>query len=142
MLLVWIPAEMGQLSRLEILKASHNQLGAEPPAAKGVSRFSSPPPPIPPSLSTLRCLRQLELSHNALTEFPSAVFTLERLELIDLSENHIAVLPEGVRQMCALIELNLNRNQLNAISPAVCDCERLAVLRVQVRTCTVLTCSC
>ena len=66
-----IPAELGSLSRLEILDLNQNALAGE----------------IPAELGSLSNLEILDLSGNGFGEIPPELGSLPNLEILDLSHN-------------------------------------------------------
>lgn len=112
-LIIELPNEIGNLTKLETLSLSSNRLQS-----------------IPKDLSRLTALRIVNLNDNHLTEFPMAMVKLKNLEVLDLSHNKIKAIPDGVQDLQAL-EVNLNQNQISAISEDIAHCKRLKVLRLE-----------
>ena len=100
-----IPAELGNLSNLQLLSLWGNQLTGT----------------IPPELARLTNLNQLDLSHNQLTgPVPSALSTLTNLETLDLAGNLLTgPIPAELGNLSNLQLLSLWGNQLTGTIPAV-----------------------
>ncbi len=99
----WIPPELGNLSSLETLYLSDNQLTGS----------------IPPELGNLSSLKFLYLSDNQLTgSIPPELGNLSSLETLDLSDNQLAgsIRPE-LGNLSRLHTLFLSRNQLTGSIP-------------------------
>src|SRR5437879_3260970 len=80
-------------------------------------------------------LTTLNISYNELSTFPSCLCDLMNLDLLDLSHNKINAWCDD-RQLAKLkaAEVNLNANTLTTLAEGLVKCERLKILRVQVRT--------
>ena len=89
-----IPAEVGNLKKLEALILSENRISS-----------------LPTSLSKLQSLRDINLAHNKLSIFPTQLAGLKNLDSLNLSHNSLAEIPEGVQHL-QCIELNVNQNQV------------------------------
>ena len=65
-------------------------------------------------LSSLRCLRTLNLRRNALVAngLPVEMFENEELNTLDLSHNNLTEVPEGICRAKSLLVLNLSHNNL------------------------------
>ena len=104
-----LPAELGNLDRLERLFLTDNQLGGEIPSTLGnlsnleVLHFNSNQLSggIPASLGNLTGLTSLRLNTNQLTgEIPSALGNLDNLQVLGLSGNQLTgCVPEGLRDV-------------------------------------------
>lgn len=89
-----LPAEVGQLVKLETLLANNNRLTH-----------------LPGTLSNLRSLRDVSLASNQLKSFPTQLCALKNLSSLDLSHNQITEIPPEVKGL-GVVELNCNRNQV------------------------------
>lgn len=78
--LLTLDARVSQLTALETLDLSHNQLEH-----------------LPASLGSLPALRRLILNENRLTDIPASLAQLSRLELLDLRDNPIRSRPDFPR---------------------------------------------
>ncbi|VUZ54585.1 unnamed protein product [Hymenolepis diminuta] len=82
------------------------------------------------NLSSLRHLRNVDLSNNQLTEFPLELcFSDIPLDILDLSKNKISLIPDAISPL-QVIELNLCENEISVISESLSKCPRLKVLRL------------
>ncbi|MDM8544702.1 leucine-rich repeat domain-containing protein [Desulfococcaceae bacterium HSG9] len=93
-----LPESLGQLTQLQSLNLSKNQLTG-----------------LPESLGQLTQLQLLNLSENQLTELPESLGQLTQLQLLNLSENQLTELPESLGQLTQLQSLNLSGNKLTAL---------------------------
>ncbi|MBN1984161.1 MAG: leucine-rich repeat domain-containing protein [Chitinivibrionales bacterium] len=123
--LTQIPAEIGQLTELQVLSIDDNDLTQ-----------------LPKELFDLKNLRVIQIRDNAITTLPPGIGKLEKLEVLDLRNNQIAELPEeltslksltvlhmwgnllktlpsDIGSMSSLKELYLNRNELTALPPSI-----------------------
>ena len=111
-----IPAELGELRDLEVLKLGHSQLSGE----------------IPPELGRLGNLRVLDLSHSNLDgPIPPELGALTNLLHIDLNNNQLSGdLPAEFGNMSELQTLSIANNSITNVPPefgATRSLERLEV---------------
>ncbi|MXW05837.1 MAG: hypothetical protein F4Z81_12345, partial [Gemmatimonadetes bacterium] len=92
-----IPAEIGNLAKLERLGLSYNQLSGE----------------IPAEIGNLAKLERLVLSHNQLSgEIPAEIGNLTAIEFLVLSSNQLSgEIPSEIDGNKSLCQLELNINQ-------------------------------
>ena len=93
-----LPAEIGQLTSLEWLNLSYNQLTS-----------------VPAEIGQLTSLVTLYLHGNQLTSVPAEIGQLTSLEQLYLSRNQLTSLPAEIGQLTALRELNLECNELTSV---------------------------
>ena len=93
--LTTVPAELGQLVKLEILELGGNQLTA-----------------VPAELGQLVKLSWLDLSDNQLTAVPAELGRLVKLSWLNLCDNQLTAVPAELGQLINLSMLYLHRNQL------------------------------
>nr|CDS27723.1 leucine rich repeat containing protein 57 [Hymenolepis microstoma] len=116
--LEFLPGELSHLNKLETLNASYNRL----------TTLLNSPNSI--SLSSLRHLRNVNLSNNQLTEFPLELCSSDiPLDILDLSKNNISLIPDATSSL-QVIELDLSENKINTISESLAKCSRLKILRL------------
>ena len=109
-----MPVELAQLSNLQTLYLSHNQLTQ-----------------VPVELSQLSNLQWLDLSHNQLTQIPVELTQLSNLQWFDLSHNQLTQIPVELAQLPNLQRLYLYNNQLTQVPVELgqlCNLERLALI--------------
>ena len=96
-----IPQELNKLPKLEHLTLKRNNIDSIKSA----------------ELSSLKCLRTLNLSRNNLgtTGVPIDIFENEELNTLDLSHNKLTEVPEGIFRAKSILVLNLSHNQLEVI---------------------------
>ena len=123
-----IPAELGNLTTLEVLWLGGNQLSGEIPAELGNlttldwlrldgNQLSGE---IPAELGNLTTLEQLNLAQNQLSgEIPAELGNLTTLEELELYDNQLSgEIPAELGNLTALESLNLVENQLSGCIPA------------------------
>ena len=74
--------------------------------------------------------REVNLSHNNFSTFPSSLLNLKQLNVLDLANNKIRAITEEIARLEAT-ELVLNCNQVSLIAPEVSQCPRLKTLRLE-----------
>ena len=82
---------------------------------------------IPASLLELPYLRELNLSHNKLTDLPSLPHWSSSLTTLDLSHNNLSTLP-GHPDACSLEVLNVSHNKLDVVPQCICSFLTLCTL--------------
>ncbi|VDD94999.1 unnamed protein product [Enterobius vermicularis] len=93
-----IPEEIGTLSNLKVLDLSTNQIHN-----------------LPQSINLLKCLSSLNLSHNKIQDLPD-LSELCSLQVLDLSHNAISVFPTGLPTVTSKLQtLLLSRNKIESI---------------------------
>uniref|UniRef100_A0A2N9E468 Leucine-rich repeat-containing N-terminal plant-type domain-containing protein n=1 Tax=Fagus sylvatica TaxID=28930 RepID=A0A2N9E468_FAGSY len=142
-----LPSMICNVSSLEVLDISHNNLGGTVPQCLGnfsksilvmdlrTNNFHGAIPDtfvkdnllttlvfngeIPEVLGRLTILRLLNLSHNSLTgHIPSSLANLSALESLDLSSNRLTgEIPMQLTSLTFLAKLNLSQNQLTGPIP-------------------------
>lgn len=69
---------------------------------------------IPQELNSLRCLRTLDLSHNNITTFPD-IFSLTTIQTLNLCSNGITTIPADIIKLVNLQSLNLRSNKIDVV---------------------------
>jgi hypothetical protein len=112
--LATLPASIAEVTALEELDLSFNELTALPDTIGGLDRLETLRlhrnrlGELPESIGLLGALRVLVLSGNPLAEVPVEVFELPELEELHLNEVPLGALPEGVAALSKLRVLNLS----------------------------------
>lgn len=109
-----LPESLGQLTQLESLDLSGNQLTA-----------------LPEWLSQLTWLRSLGLSGNQLTTLPESLGQLTQLEYLELSGNRLMALPASLIRLTQLRYLNLSGNRLTTLPASLGRLDSLGTLEVE-----------
>ncbi|XP_062327650.1 malignant fibrous histiocytoma-amplified sequence 1 homolog [Osmerus eperlanus] len=82
-------------------------------------------------LSSLLCLKELNLSRNELLDFPLEVGSLSLLERLYLNQNNIRVVPEGLFPRLENLQfLKLSTNHLSQLPADLACCRSLAYLNL------------
>ncbi|MBS4169742.1 Uncharacterized protein NEOC95_000458 [Neochlamydia sp. AcF95] len=116
-----LPAEIGQLSEVQVLDLRENQLTALPTEIGQLSQLQylylnqNQLTSFPAEICQLSQLQLLDLSQNQLTSFPAEICQLSQLQLLDLSQNQLTSLPAEIGQLSQLVRLVLNQNQLTSL---------------------------
>jgi hypothetical protein len=83
---------------------------------------------IPPEISNLTNLKYLRLSNNEIEIIPPEISNLTNLQELRLSYNKIKVIPPEISNLTNLQELHLSNNKIKAIPPEVEKLENLLTL--------------
>ncbi|MEO1486016.1 MAG: DUF5018 domain-containing protein, partial [Bacteroidota bacterium] len=116
-----IPKEIGELSELEELNLSNNQLKTLPDQMGKLSKLKrfiitdNELEQLPASLSQLDQLETLGLARNKLTSFPESVLGMESLKVLGIAENKIQSLPSQIEDLSELEGLSLTGTQLKTV---------------------------
>ncbi|MBG1240332.1 COR domain-containing protein, partial [Nostoc sp. NZL] len=103
--------EIGQLTNLQTLDLSSNQLSS-----------------LPPEFVQLTNLQTLYLSNNQLSSLPPEIVQLTNLQTLDLSSNQLSSLPPEIGQLTNLQTLDLSSNQLGSLPPEIGQLTNLQTL--------------
>jgi Leucine Rich Repeat (LRR) protein len=106
-----LPAELWQLTHLEILYLSNNQLIE-----------------LPPEIGLLTNLQVLHLYNNQLTRLPAEIGQLSNLQSLYLWNNQLTSLPTEIGQLTTLCYLGLSYNNLRHLPNTISDLPRLTEL--------------
>ena len=116
-----VPADIGQLTSLEWLELQHNQLTIVPAdigqltSLQRLNLHGNRLTSVPVEIGQLTSLRQLSLNHNQLTSVPAEIGQLTSLETLYLSNNQLTIVPSEIGQLAALKVLLLAHNQLTSL---------------------------
>ena len=92
----------GQLTQLQSLDLSDNQLTA-----------------VPDAICQLTQLQTLNLSDNQLTAVPDTIGQLTQLQHLNIYKNKLTIIPETIGQLTQLWEIGLGGNQLSVIPETI-----------------------
>ena len=108
-----MPVEIGQLSNLQSLNLSYNQLSQ-----------------LPTELVQLSSLQSLNLSWTQLSQIPTEIGELANLQSLSLSGNKLSHLPTEIRHLNNLQSLSLSGNQLSQLPPEIGQLRNLQSLNL------------
>jgi len=106
-----LPAEIGKLTNLAILKIRRSSISE-----------------LPPELSELSNLHNLEISDSRLQEIPIAITACKNLEYLNLRNNQIKLVPIEVSGLARLVNLDLGCNQISSLPSGVSELKQLQQL--------------
>lgn len=131
-----LPAEIGQLSNLEVLTLSRNELTSLPVEIGGLSKLRSllltgnRLTSLPPEIASLSSLTTFVLSGNVLTSLPKEFSELSNLVSLDLSDNEFEAVPLEILPLTKLRILNLARNKLRTLPLELAKLSALTTLEL------------
>lgn len=111
--LTYIPNEVWQLEKLEILDLRGNNLAE-----------------LPPEIGLLKNLRELDLGGNKLRQLPSEIGNLVNLKVLRLWGNQLAMLPLEIGKLSNLQQLDISSNELIELPPEIGKLSNLEKLQV------------
>ena len=116
-----LPAEIGQLTSLRLLRLGDNKLTRLPAEIgrltllRALGLLDNQLTSLPAEIGQLTSLKVLYLGGNQLTSLPAEVWQLTSLESLDLDDNQLTSLPAEVGQLTSLEWLGLHNNQLTSL---------------------------
>nr|XP_013042429.2 leucine-rich repeat and death domain-containing protein 1 isoform X3 [Anser cygnoides] len=119
-----IPLKISNLEAIKDLNVSDNQFASFPSEICHLSSLEKLTlsqmhglklTQIPEELSKLVCLRELDISHNALKEMPDSIGELEYLVHLIANNNDISQLPKSITSLRNLQHLDLSENRLKSL---------------------------
>jgi len=116
-----IPAEIGNLTNLQLLYAVSNQLTS-----------------LPAEIGNLTNLQKLFLSDNQLTSLPTEIGNLINLQKLFLQNNRLTILPAEIGNLTNLQVLSLYNNQLTSIPADIGNLTNLQQLSLKYNQLTIL----
>ncbi|MBS4169376.1 hypothetical protein NEOC95_000080 [Neochlamydia sp. AcF95] len=111
--LTFLPPEIWQLSQLQTLNLSNNQLTT-----------------LSPKIGQLSNLQKLDISNNLLTAIPAEIGQLTKLQKLDSSNNLLTAIPAEIGQLTKLQKLDSSNNQLTIIRAEIGQLSRLQTLNL------------
>jgi energy-coupling factor transporter ATP-binding protein EcfA2 len=142
-----LPDAIGNLTRLQSLDLTHNQLTALPESIgnlidlQTLKLWRNQLTMLPESLGNLSNLRLLELGGNPLATLPDSIDKLTNLQSLVLRANQLSELPEPITKLTNLQFLNLRDNQLTSLPDSIGNLVNLRILNLQGNQLTTLPCS-
>ncbi|KIC76470.1 hypothetical protein DB41_GB00050 [Neochlamydia sp. TUME1] len=119
--LTFLPAEIGQLSQLEVLHLNDSQLSSLPAEIGQLSLLqylylnNNPLTSLPAEIGQLSQLQYLFIQKNQLTTLPAEIGQLSQLQRLSLSNNRLTTLPAELEQLPEHLDINLKENPLESI---------------------------
>jgi tetratricopeptide (TPR) repeat protein len=92
-----------------------------------MNRFSD----FPSGLGNMTALEHLNLSKNRIKTLPSNIGSIKKLHWLDLSNNRIKSIPNEIGNLTNLTELNLENNRLKELPSGLCNLKNLRVLNLR-----------
>jgi C-terminal of Roc, COR, domain/Ras of Complex, Roc, domain of DAPkinase/Leucine rich repeat len=132
-----LPESLGQLSNLQKLELSSNQLKTLPESLGQLSNLqklnlsSNPLMTLPESLGQLSNLQELYLYNNQLIMLPESLGKLSSLQKLVLSFNQLTTLPDWIGQLTQLKTLQLEENLITDLPVAFAKFEHLEQLDIR-----------
>lgn len=115
-----LPESLGQLSNLQHVDVTGNQLTALPASLGSLIQLrklyldENQLTSLPESLGNLISLTHLDLRNNRLTSFPKSLSSLRRLAYLDLRANKLVSLPASIGDFTKLVKLDVRWNKLSS----------------------------
>ncbi|NEO88189.1 MAG: hypothetical protein F6J87_28620 [Spirulina sp. SIO3F2] len=129
-----LPESLGQLTQFQTLNLSHNQLTMLPESLSQLTQLQTlnllgnQLEELPESLGELTQLQALNLYNNELKELPESLSQLTQLQALNLYNNELKELPESLSQLTQLQELNLSVNGLKELPESLGQLTQLQAL--------------
>ncbi|MGA7178512.1 MAG: leucine-rich repeat domain-containing protein [Thiobacillaceae bacterium] len=131
-----VPEAIGQLTQLQTLDVSGNQLTALPEAIGQLTQLQTLDvsgnqlTALPATIGQLTQLQTLYVSGNRLTALPATIGQLTQLQTLDVSGNQLTALPEAIGQLTQLQTLYVLGNRLTALPATIGQLTQLESLDV------------
>ncbi|XP_072044102.1 uncharacterized protein [Amphiura filiformis] len=115
------PSVLGQLSKLQVLAASENEISHLPDSFKCLKELETLDlvgnklTELIPDFGCLMKLQRLDVEENSLHFLPESFGCLESLEVFEANGNEIRNLPENFGELKKLRVLNLSNNKLDSL---------------------------
>lgn len=132
-----LPEELGNLEKLKLLDLSFNEIEKLPVSLNGLAflasvNVSNNKISKLPDLSALSSLQSLDVSHNALTTFPTMLPSgSSKLQMLMLNSNRIKDVPDDIKTIADQLKtLDLSENELQELPLPLAFLPKLKVLNL------------
>ncbi|MGC1374599.1 MAG: COR domain-containing protein [Anaerolineales bacterium] len=132
-----LPESLGQLTQLQSLNLSDNELKALPEWLGQLTQLQSLDlsnnrlTTLPESIGQLKQLQSLNLSHSQLTALPESIGQLTQLQSLDISYSKLTALPESIGQLTQLQSLDISYSKLAELPESLGNLTELKSLMLQ-----------
>ena len=132
-----VPAEIGQLTSLERLNLDYNQLTSVPAEIGQLTSLQylyltdNQLTSVPAEIGQLAALTKLHLDQNKLTSVPAEIGQLTSLQYLYLNDNQLTSVPAEIGQLAALMKLNLDQNKLTSVPAEIGQLTELKELNLR-----------
>src|SRR6266702_2994497 len=132
-----LPESLGNLLHLKKLFLDENQLAALPESLgkltnlKELHAMNNRLVALPESIGHLKSLKELHVSNNRLTALPGSLANLTRLTHLDLRNNYLTALPGSLGRLRNLTHLDVRANRLISLPASIGDLAHLEKLDVR-----------
>jgi internalin A len=129
-----IPEAIAQLTNLQTLYLSYNQLTSLPDAIAQLTNLqtlhlrNNQLTSLPDVIGQLSNLQTLHLRNNQLTSLPDVIGQLSNLQTLELYSNQLTSLPDAIGQLSNLQTLELYSNQLTSLPNTIGQLSNLQTL--------------
>lgn len=129
-----VPVEVGQLSSVQDIDLSYNDVDNLPPSMGALSSLqylditSNRLASFPEGVCGLSALTELDMGENRLNSLPECIGRLRQLESLVVSGNYISTLPAAIGNLTQLRTLDLKRNRLKTLPESLGDLKQLTAL--------------
>lgn len=130
-----IPAEISDLTSLEILDLGKNNVSVVPTTAlsqmtqlKSITLSNNAVSEIPSDIDAVASASKLDFQNNSITQLPESIGNLVRITSLNFSHNQLTELPESIGNYTAISSLDLQHNNLGSIPDSLGNLTSLSTL--------------
>jgi Leucine-rich repeat (LRR) protein len=131
-----LPPEIGNLFQLQKLDLSNNQIQTIPAEIGKLTQlqklnlFGNNLQALPPEIGNLTQLQRLDLTHTNIEALPPEIGNLAQLQVLNLFGNNLQALPPEIGKLSKLQTLDLGVNKLGIFPPEIGNLLQLQVLNL------------